>query len=89
MSTKLSSISRKSPGHYAVELEVLGTDQRLIFDFHVVEHRDIDMVQWSEEFSQYLSRNLGASSWLQLLQHLGTCDSASGGGAQIPPRARP
>lgn len=64
MTSKLSSIVRRSPGKYRVELEGLDTSQRMAFDFDVDSRDDIEVVEWSDEFARYLSQNLGRASSL-------------------------
>ena len=59
MTRKLGSITRKSAGTYSVELEVVGADQRLTFNFVVDSRDDIDVIVSSEEFTHYIAHNSG------------------------------
>jgi hypothetical protein len=62
MTSKLSSIIRRSPGIYTVGLDVVGTDKRLAFDFVVDSGGGIEVVVSSDEFTAYVAHNFGPFS---------------------------
>jgi hypothetical protein len=62
MTSRLSSITCTTPGQYRVQLEVLGTDQRLTFDFSVNTAQNIDVVTRDDDFIAYIAQNLRAYS---------------------------
>jgi hypothetical protein len=62
MTSRLRSITCTTPGQYRVQLEVLGTDQRLIFDFTVDTAHDIDVVTRVDDFIAYITQDSRAYS---------------------------
>jgi len=59
MSKKLISILCEAPHRYRVQLRDEDDGHTLTFDFNVIEHNDIDMVQWSDEYAAYIEQNFG------------------------------
>ena len=59
MSSKLIAIAYKARDQYSVQLREQGSDRTLTFDFSVDGRNNIDVVQWSDEFTAYVENNFG------------------------------
>ncbi len=59
MTSKLNAITCKSPASYQIELEVVGTGEKLNFEFMVDDTSGIEVVTWSREFELYVCCNFG------------------------------
>jgi hypothetical protein len=64
MTRILKAITRKSPGHYRIELEESNMNQTLSFDFEIkyvnVDSQEIEVLPSTDEFAVYVNGNVGA-----------------------------